>query len=230
MTSLCLPERLDLELAPHPNPVKHKAMAKRGELPLRTLLWQVTGVDLTRIDGIAPPTAQLAISEIGLDMGCFPAESNFVSWLKLAPRVPISGGKPLRKRNQGMGATRLANALRMAALSLQHSNSALGAYYRSVARKHDGAVAIFATTRKLAKLIYRALKYGHEYLDQGAKAYEERFRQSRIKSLTTNALSMVTRLSLSKMELKFQVSGTSGCAGSFREETRIAPSLTLQAP
>jgi transposase len=48
-------------------------------------------------------------------------------------------------------------------------------------------VAVFATARKLATCIYRLLRWGQPYVDQGAKAYEDQYRQSRIKSLTANA-------------------------------------------
>ncbi|MDA2929651.1 transposase [Acidobacteria bacterium AH-259-O06] len=157
-------------------------MKSRGEQPLRTALWRVTGVDLTRIDGIAPRAAQVVVSEVDLDLHSFPNENHFASWLRLAPRVPISGGKPLPKKNKGTGATRVAGVLRMAALSLKHSDTALGAYFRRIARRKDASVAIFATARKLAILIYRMLKYGQDYVDEGARAYQERFRQRRLRS------------------------------------------------
>jgi hypothetical protein len=55
---------------------------------------------------------------------------------------------------------RVAVALRMAALSLRHSQTALGAYYRKLAQRLGGDVAVFATARKLATLIYRLLRWG----------------------------------------------------------------------
>lgn len=188
------PERVQMHPGPHPSPAKEKALKSRGEQPLRTALWRVTGVDLTRIDGIAPGAAQVVVSEVGLDLHSFPTENHFASWLRLAPRVPISGGKPLPKKNKGTGATRVAGVLRMAALSLKNSHTALGAYFRRLARRKDASVAIFATARKLAILIYRMLKYGQDYVDEGAQAYQERFRQRRLRSLTTIAKSMGYKL------------------------------------
>jgi hypothetical protein len=73
----------------------------------------------------------------------------------------------------------------MAALALKNSNSALGAYFRRIARRKDAAVAVFATARKLAILIYRMLKYGQDYFDEGAQAYDKRFQQQRLRSITT---------------------------------------------
>lgn len=184
------PERLAMQPGPHPNASKERAMRGRGEQPLRSALWRVTGVDLTHIDGIAPATAQVVLSEVGLDLDNFPTEDHFASWLRLAPQVPRSGGKPLPKKTRGMGATRVAGVLRMAALSLKNSQTALGAYFRSLARRKDASIAIFATARKLAILIYRMLKYGQDYVDEGAQAYQERFRQQRLRSLKNAAKSM----------------------------------------
>ena len=57
----------------------------------------------------------------------------------------------------------------MAALSLRHSQSALGAYYRKMAQRLGGDIAVFATARKLATLIYRLLRWGQPNVDEGAK-------------------------------------------------------------
>jgi hypothetical protein len=75
----------------------------------------------------------------------------------------------------------------MAALSLRHSQTALGAYYRKLAQRLGADVAVFATARKLATLIYRLLRWGQPYMDEGVEAYEERYRQQRVKSLTAKA-------------------------------------------
>ena len=64
-------------------------------------------------------------------------EKEFVAHITLAPRVPRSGGKPLKKKKRNSASTRVAAALRMAALSLRHSRTALGAYYRKLAQRLD---------------------------------------------------------------------------------------------
>jgi predicted cupin superfamily sugar epimerase len=75
----------------------------------------------------------------------------------------------------------------MAAVSLRRSNTALGAYYRQIARRTGADVAVFATARKLATLIYRLLRWGQPYLDEGVEAFEKRHQQARIQRLTTLA-------------------------------------------
>jgi len=120
-------------------------------------------------------------------LSCFPTEKQFVSHLTLAPRVPKTGGKPVKKKKRNSASTRVAAALRMAALSLRHSPTALGAFYRKIARRRSGDIAVFATARKLATLIYRLLRWGQPYVDEGAAAYENRYRQQRIRSLAATA-------------------------------------------
>ena len=73
---------------------------------------------------------------------------------------------------------------------MRHSETALGAYYRQMARRIGGDVAVFATARKLATIIYRLLRWGQPYVDEGAEAYEKRYHESRIRSLTARAKEM----------------------------------------
>ncbi len=184
------PERRDEQVPPHPNAKKQKALNRRGENAMRTELWRFAGVDLTRIDGISAGTARVVLTEVGCDLTAFPCEDNFVSWLRLCPRTLISGGKPLKKRRNGLGANRIANALRMAAVTLRNSKTALGAEYRKTARTKSAAVAVFVTARKLATIIYRLLRFGHDYVDIGENAYEARFATRRIASIKEAARSL----------------------------------------
>jgi transposase len=95
----------------------------------RSYLYRITGVDLTQIDSIEANTALTVIGEIGLDMSRWPTEKHFGSWLGLAPGTKVSGGKRLSGRTKP-SANRAAAALRLAAQSLNQSQSALGAYFR----------------------------------------------------------------------------------------------------
>ena len=188
-------DRRDTPVPPHPNAAKEKAIRRRGEQDTRTALYRFAGVDLTRIDGISAGAAQLILTEVGLDLSAFPSEKHFASWLRLVPRTAVSGGKLLRhKKASGTGSTRVAGVLRMAALSLQRSRTALGAAFRRTARYKGGAVAIFVIARKLAILVYRMLRYGQDYVDIGEVLYESRFRLRRIATLHHNAKSLGYRV------------------------------------
>lgn len=188
LAALQPPDRNDRPVPPHPNPTKDKAISKRGEQETRAHLWRFAGVDLTRIDGISAGAALTVLTEVGPDLSAFPSEGHFVSWLRLSPRTAYSAGKPLpKKKRNGMGATRVANVLRMCARSLQRSKTALGASFRRVARRKDYTVAVFATARKLAEHIYRMLRYGQDYVDVGQTAYEAQFRLKRLEGVTAAA-------------------------------------------
>jgi transposase len=170
------------------NPQKAKTIRKLRQEPLRQALYRVSGEDLTAIDGVGVETVQTVISEYGPDLSMFPTEKQFVAHVLLAPKQSISGGKPVnKKKKRGSTSNRVAAALRLAALTLRHSQTALGAYYRQIARHKGADVAVFATARKLATLIYRLLRWGKDYVDEGAEAYEKRYRQAHFQRLTAMA-------------------------------------------
>ena len=190
LEELSPPERQQQPVPVHPNPTKEKNIKRQGYHELRTALWRFTGVDLTRIDAIGPEAALTAVSEVGFDIQRFPSTKHFASWLKVCTPLDRSAGKSRKRRGRGLGSTRIACTLRIASLSLKHSSTALGAYYRRMAQRKGMSIAIGATARKLCEHIYRALKYGQEYVDQGAEAYEARFQQNRLKYAQKVAKSM----------------------------------------
>jgi transposase len=172
---------------PVKNSQKAKSIRKRGEEPKRDALYRLSGVDLTSIDAIGVGTVEVLLSEYGPDLSRFETEHNFVSHLKLSPHKPTSAGKPLKKKRRNTASTRVAAALRMAATSLRHSQTARGAYYRHISRRIGGDVAVFATARKLATLLYRLLRWGQAYVDEGAEAFQRRYEQSRLLALKASA-------------------------------------------
>jgi transposase len=185
------PEGQDCVPAPaHPCKSKAKTLAKRGQEPLRHALYGFSGFDLTTIDGIGVDTASVILSELGLDFSMFPDERHFVSYLRLAPNLSISAGKKVPGKFKATTCTRVSTALRMAALTLRHSKSALGGFFRRLAWRKGSSVALFATARKLAQLIYRLVRYGQDYVDTGTEAYEVRFNQRRLKFYTKALKSM----------------------------------------
>lgn len=184
-------------LACHDAPVEPPT--RRGRPPnlakfdLRTALFRACGVDLTRIDGIDTGTALKVIAEVGPDLSRFKSVKHFASWLGLCPGTKISGGKVLPGASRRT-ANRLAQALRMAAVSLRNSQSALGAYYRRLCGRLDKPKAIRATAHKLARLIYTLLTKGTAYVDQGQDYYEERYHQRVLHHLNRKATAMGFRL------------------------------------
>lgn len=121
--------------------------AFRFDVP--TYLLQLCGVDLARINGINPTTALKVNAEVGADLSRLKTAKLFASWLGLCPGTRISGGKVISDATKRR-TSRAAQALRLAAITLHKSQSALGAYFLCMAARLDRAKAITATDHKLA--------------------------------------------------------------------------------
>jgi transposase len=163
-----------------------KSSRNEPRFDLESELKRMTGVDLTRIDGVKANTVQTVITEAGLDMSRWETERHFVSWIGLSPRNDLSGGKVLNRKTRKV-VSRLATALRMAATTLRESDSYLGAQFRRFRTRLGAPKAITAMASKLARLIYRMLRYGQEYVDRGTAHYEQRHRQQQIQFLARKA-------------------------------------------
>ena len=153
---------------------------------IRSPLHRLSGADITQIDAIGPYTALRLISEIGTDMTCWPTEKHFTSWLTLAPRNKITGGRLISSKTQP-SANRAAAMLRMCAMSVGKTSTALGAFYRRLGYRIGKAKAITATARKLAILVYRVLRGDIDYQDPGADAYEAQHRTRTLRNLRNRA-------------------------------------------
>ncbi len=175
-----------------PLPPARTQKKPRGNEPrfdVRTPLHQLTGVDLSQIDGIGPYNALRLLSEIGTDMSRWPTEQHFTSWLTLAPMNKVSGGRLLSSRTLP-SANRAAAILRLAAATLGRTQTALGAFYRRLAARIGKPQAITATARKLAILIYRALKGALVYRNPGADAYDGHQRTRVLRRLRQRAATL----------------------------------------
>jgi transposase len=119
-------------------------------------------------------------------MSRFPSEAHFVSFLGLCPDNQITGGKVLRRGTRHVE-NRAATALRMAATSLWRSKTYWGAKFRRLRARLGAPKAITAMAHMLARLVYRMLKYGEQYVDKGIKYYEEKYRDHEIRSIQKKA-------------------------------------------
>ena len=138
----------------------------------RAALHAVLGVDLTQIHGLGPSLALKLIGECGTDLSAWPNAKHFTSWLCLAPANKISGGKVLSTRTRRSG-SRAAALLRLAAVTVGRTQTALGAFYRRLSARVGKAKAVTATARKIATLFYDTLRHGINYADPGASYYED---------------------------------------------------------
>lgn len=186
-----LPEQVDLAAKPLPPRKEGRPAAKDKMLghDLREELYRRLGVDLTAIEGVGVMTAMVYLTEVGPDLSRFPSEKHFSSWLGLCPDNRISGGRVLSSHTRKV-INRLSDALRLAATSLERSQSALGAFYRRMKARLGNAEAVTATAHKLARLIYRLVKHGEAYVRQGMEDYERRHQERKQRALIKAAAMM----------------------------------------
>lgn len=196
-------ETLDNKAEPGSQPPPAKANKKAGSnaptsFDLRGELYRISGADLTQIDGINIMTAQTIIAEVGVDMSRFPNEAHFASFLGLCPDNQITGGKVFRRGTRHVQ-NRAATALRMAATSLWRSKTYLGAKFRRLRARLGAPKAITAMAHMLARLVYRMLKYGEQYIDKGMKYYEDKYRAQEIRTIRKKAKELGLEVNLSPM-------------------------------
>ena len=180
-----LPVRVDVKAKPLPPRFAQKTIDEN----LRLGLYLKFGVDITAIEGIGAQVALVLLSEAGADMSKFPTVKHWTSWLGLCPDNRISGGKVLSCRTRRV-VNRLANALRMAATTLERSKTAMGAYYRRMKGKLGAAQAVTATAHKLARLVYGLLTQGDNYIRESLEKYERRYHAAKLENLKRMAKSL----------------------------------------
>ena len=171
-------------------PARHRCRQQHEpRFDIRTALYQLTGVDLTQIHGIGPYLALRLIAECGTDFSRWRTAKHFTSWLTLSPGCKISGGKVLSAHTRKT-ANRVTAHLRLAAVTIGKTNTALGAFYRRLAARIGKAKAVTATARKIAVLFYNAMRFGMDYKDPGSDHYERVYRERVIKQLHRRAAEM----------------------------------------
>ena len=153
---------------------------------VRAVLYQLTGRDLTQIHGIGPYLALRLIAECGTDLSKWRTAKHFTSWLTLSPGCKISGGKVLSAHTRKT-TNRVTAHLRLAAVTVGRTSTALGAFYRRLAARIGKAKAVTATARKIAVLFYNAMRFGMDYQDPGAEHYESKYRERVLKNLHRRA-------------------------------------------
>ncbi len=179
-----------LDLAEHPLP-KEKPSRKTGRdnapsYDARSYIYEIYGVDLTRIPGVGPSTILTLLSEVGRDLSKWSTAKQFTSWLGLCPNLKRSGGKDQSSQTRKVK-SRAAKALRLAAQILRNSKSALGAFYRRLAGRIGPSKALTATARKLAVIFYTMVRFKKAYTDLGEDEYLKRQQQRHLARLKKQA-------------------------------------------
>ena len=162
------------------------------------------GKDVTSLPGIGDNLLLQLLSETGPDLKAWPSEKHFTAWLGLAPGSRQSGKRKGSVKQQRNRAGRLFCA--GARSLIQSVDKALGGFYRRLASRKGGLVALKALARKLAGLYFRVLRHGLEYAERGLRAYEQKYEESQRRLLAKLAAKQGFRL----VSLQAAISPTGG--------------------
>ena len=150
-----------------------------------TLIFKMTGVRLTEVDGLGASTVLTVLSETGPDLAAkFPSDKHFAAWTTLAPRKHQSGK---RTKFPAQTASRVAKAFRLAARALLNCKSVLGNFLRRLRARLGIGTAIRATACKLAKLFYRLITKGEAYRRERTEVEEAKQRERQVRALERKA-------------------------------------------
>lgn len=142
------------------------------------------GVDFSPIIGVGATTVLTLLAEVGVQdiERQFPSAKHFASWLCLAPNKKISGGKVLSSKvpkNRNPLRKVLLSAANTIGQSKQPSN--LRNFFHKKLRKGGRKLAIMATARKLAVIIYHMLTRKEVYRPMPPQEEQKRQRQQALK-------------------------------------------------
>jgi transposase len=180
-----LPDRSDGRPLPEPEKCPQGSRNSPTTFDSHALIFKMTGVRVTEVDGLGPSTVLAVLSETGADLGAkFATEKHFAAWTTLAPRKHQSGK---RTKYPAQTASRVARAFRLAAQALLRSQSVLGNFLRRLRSRLGIGTAIRATACKLAKLFYRLITKGEAYRRESTEAEAAKQRERQLKALARKA-------------------------------------------
>lgn len=183
MYALIRPDWQSGELPPVPMKKQktHSKNAPKSAREIRTHLKRINGVDLSLVDGFGVSLAQTVTMEVGSNVAeKFPTEKNFCSWLGIAPKHEISGGKVLKKKTLKTK-NRAGQAFRMAANSVKKSDTLFGAMYKRFRARQGPSQATVSTAHAIARVVYRMLKYQVEFETISVNEYEKKYEEQQVK-------------------------------------------------
>jgi len=143
------------------------------------------GKDLTVLPAHTDYSWLQLLGEVGTDLSAWPTEKHFTAWAGLAPGTHQSGKY---SRSVGRKRNRTGRLFCVMARSLARSKHlALGGFYRRMAARRGGLLAIVALARKLAVWFWRLMVHGAAYVEQGLANYEQQVRETKRRTLVRMA-------------------------------------------
>jgi len=177
----------ELPVVPDKKRHAHSKNAPKESREIREHLYRINGVDLSLVDGMGVSLAQTVTMEVGSNVGeKFPTEKHFCSWLGLAPKHDISGGKVLNNKTLKTK-NRAGQAFRLAANSVKKADCPFGLLYRRLRSRLGPAQATVATAHAIARVVYKMLRYKVDYDPLSVNEYQKRYEEQQVKYMKKRA-------------------------------------------
>ena len=127
---------------------------------------------LQTIVGVGRRSAEVMVSEIGVDMSRFASSAHLASWARMCPGTHESAGKR-RSAGTGTGNNWLRTTLLESAWAASHSRgSYLGAQYRRISKRRGPKRAAIAVAHSILVIAYYVLRDGVAFRDLGADYFD----------------------------------------------------------
>ena len=126
---------------------------------------------LEEIPGIAKRSAQVILSEIGLDMTRFPTAAHLCAWAGLAPGNNESAGKRYSGKTRKGNATLKTTLIQSAKTAKNKKGSFFKAQFERIAVRRGKNRAVVAVAHSMLIAIYTMLKYDKPFNDLGDTYY-----------------------------------------------------------
>lgn len=153
---------------------------------------------LDTIPGVARETAEVIVSEIGIDMSRFPTAKHLASWAGVAPGNHESAGKRLSGRTS-KGNQALVAAQTQAAWAASHTkNTYLSAQYRRLTSRRGRKKAIVAVAHSILIIAYHLIQKEETYQDLGSNYFDRRNPEATEKRLVRRLEQLGYKVSLDR--------------------------------
>lgn len=127
---------------------------------------------LQTIPGVGQQVAEVVVSEIGVEMSCFPSDKHLASWAGMCPGSHESAGKQKGGRRR-KGNLYLQRMLTQAAWSATRTKGTyLAAQYKRLVRHKGKQRALIAVGHSILVMVYHLLSEKAEYQDLGGDYFE----------------------------------------------------------
>lgn len=180
---------------------KKKTRKNESNINIQQLATDLTGgIDISVIEGIGLGLILCMVAETGLELTAFPTSKQFTSWLRLAPDLKKTGSKVISSKTKS-GKNRLSQAFMYCANAIGNKKSGdyLVTFFKRVQRKKGRMIAIVATARKLATIVWNMLVKKMPYNPVPTKENLDKIRKNQIKNIQRK----IRQLSVTEVELTF---------------------------